>query len=86
MEIQTRQYKVLEKTEIELIDDVWKRCDAHNWTSGILWDQKIAPHSVGTLVKVTTQLIPEHKIVDVEEVTDEMIKKVFDNPSQESDE
>ena len=77
MEVETRAYKVIEKTEIELIEDVWKRCTALDWDSGRLWDEQIAPHKEGTLVKVTTQIIPIHHIVKVELVTNAMIAKAI---------
>lgn len=77
MEIEKKEYKVVEKTEIELIEDVWKRCEAHGWDKGELWNTQIAPHKEGTLVKCVMQLLPKHQVISVEEVTDTMIAEAF---------
>lgn len=77
--VETREYSVIERTEIELIEDVWDMCKAHNWDSGELWDRDIAPHKIGTLVKIKVMLYPEHKIISCEEVTDKMINDAFES-------
>jgi len=77
MEIETKRYQVIETTEIELIEDVWERCKAHDWDKGKIWNTQIAPHKEGTLVKCVMRLMPNHQIISVEEVTDKMIEGVF---------
>ncbi len=77
MIIEKKEYRVVENTEIELIEDIWKRCKAHRWDKGHIWNTQIAPHKEGTLVKCVMQLFPKHQIISVEEVTDAMIAEAF---------
>ncbi len=77
MEIERKESKTIEITEIELVEDTWARCKAHGWDNNEFWNKYIAPHKRGELVKVIIQLIPEHKIISCEEVTDKMLEEAF---------
>lgn len=77
MIVKKEQITIIQHTEIEQIDDVWERCKAHEWDNGDMWNKCIACHRAGALVKVVTQIFPEHKIISVEEVTDKMIAEAL---------
>ncbi len=73
-----KEEKILRITSFMLIEDVWEWQKALGKDNGEIWNTQIAPHKIGTLVKVIKILEDDgFNIQSCEEVTDEMIKEAF---------
>ncbi len=82
--IESKIIRSTEITSIILIEDIWEMCKALGWDHGEFWNTQIAPYKEGTLVKYVRQLTPVHKIISVEEVTNEMVENALRKPDDSS--
>jgi len=84
MIIEKTEKKIIEHTEIVLIDDVWAKCKAMGWDKGNVWNNQIAPHKPDTLVRVVIQILPEYKYVSVEAITDKLLEEALGGKKNEN--